>query len=148
MAETGKSPAGGIASLVNELHVSDLEASKAFWCDLLGFGIAYERASEGFVYLEHPDGAQLMLCQRHGKWETAEMDVPFGRGILMQMRVKSLAKINHRLTQAGHPLYSELKTVWRRMGDREGGRQEIAVLDPDGYLMMIAEDIGERPARD
>jgi hypothetical protein len=35
--------------------------------------------------------------------------------------------------------------VQERYGDREGGKREVIVLDPDGYLIMLAEDLGERP---
>jgi hypothetical protein len=31
-----------------------------------------------------------------------------------------------------------------RYGDREGGKREVIVLDPNGYLIMFAEDLGER----
>jgi catechol 2,3-dioxygenase-like lactoylglutathione lyase family enzyme len=48
------------------LLVSDIAASTAFWCDRLGFAIAYQRPERLFVYLERPEGAQLMLCQRSG----------------------------------------------------------------------------------
>ena len=37
------------------------------------------------------------------------------------------------------------REVWRRYGDIEGGRREIFVLDPDGYLVMLARDLGTRP---
>jgi hypothetical protein len=30
-------------------------------------------------------------------------------------------------------------------GDREAGQREVFVQDPDGYLVMIAHDLGERP---
>jgi hypothetical protein len=35
--------------------------------------------------------------------------------------------------------------VWREVGDRQAGQREIFVLDPDGYLVMVADDLGERP---
>ena len=37
--------------LVPELAVTDYEASKRFWCDLVGFSLRYERPEEGFGYL-------------------------------------------------------------------------------------------------
>jgi len=36
--------------------------------------------------------------------------------------------------------------VWLSVGDREAGQREIFVLDPDGYLVMVADDLGERPS--
>jgi hypothetical protein len=37
--------------------------------------------------------------------------------------------------------------VWRKIGDRQAGQREIFVLDPDGYLIMIADDLGGRRYR-
>ena len=49
------------------------------------------------------------------------------------------------LAASGRPLYKPVQEVWRRWGDREGGQRELFVQDPDGYLIMVAEHIGERP---
>jgi len=141
----GAPPRGGWAKLVSELLVEDIGASLDFWTKVLGFSIAYQRPESRFVYLERPEGAQIMLCQRAGVWETAPLERPFGRGVMFQVYVESLASILLNLSQAGWPLYAGPREVWRRWGDREGGKREICVLDPDGYLVMIAEDLGERP---
>jgi hypothetical protein len=45
-------------------------------------------------------------------------------------------------------LFAGPREVWRRYGDREGGKREIFVLDPNGYLDMLAHDLGERPLQD
>ena len=65
----GKPPRSGWARLVCELLVEDLAVSLTFW-RRLGFDIAYQRPEQGFVYLERPEGAQIMLCRRSGRWET------------------------------------------------------------------------------
>ncbi len=62
----GAPPRGGWARMVCELHVNDLAESLSFWRDVLGFQTAFERAEERFAYLEHPEGHQIMLCQRRG----------------------------------------------------------------------------------
>jgi len=141
----GAPPCGGFARLVPELLVSDLAAGQAFWRGALGFTVAYQRPEQGFVYLEHPDGAQVMLCRRSGAWETGPMERPFGRGVMLQVFVADLAPVVVALEALGHPLTAGPREVWRRWGDREGGKREIVVQDPDGYLVMIAEDLGERP---
>jgi catechol 2,3-dioxygenase-like lactoylglutathione lyase family enzyme len=76
-------PKGGFARLVPELHVQDLESSLAFWRDACGFQVAYRRTEERFVLLERA-GAQLMLCQRHGRYETGTLDQPLGRGAMFR----------------------------------------------------------------
>ena len=77
-------PTGGFAPLVPELDVFDLAKSKQFWCDILGFQIAYQRPENGFVYLEL-QGSQVMLCQHNGNWETGHLEPPLGRGVNFQM---------------------------------------------------------------
>ncbi|GMG82757.1 VOC family protein [Paralimibaculum aggregatum] len=143
----GRRPAGGFAPLVAELLVEDLAASLGFWSGPLGFTVAYDRPAERFAYLERPEGGQIMLHQRCGVWETGALARPFGRGVMFQIAVAGLEPIIGRLEQAGWPLHAGPREAWRRIGDREGGRREIAVLDPDGYLLMLAEDLGSRPLR-
>lgn len=141
----GAPPKTGWARLTCELLVDDLQASLAFWRDLAGFEIAYHRLDQGFVYLERPEGAQIMLCQRPADWETGPMERPLGRGVVFQVHVANLAETMAALATAGWPLRRGPREVWRRWGDREGGRREIWVQDPDGYLIMMAETLGERP---
>jgi catechol 2,3-dioxygenase-like lactoylglutathione lyase family enzyme len=136
-------PRTGWARLKVELFVTDLDESLAFWRDLLGFRIAFSRP--GFVYLERAEGAQIMLWRRDGGFETGPMERPFGRGVMVQVYVDALAPIAHRLSVREWPLHTPLREVWRRWGDREGGQLEFFVEDPDGYLVMVAETIGERP---
>jgi catechol 2,3-dioxygenase-like lactoylglutathione lyase family enzyme len=141
----GAPPRTGWGKLVCELLVEDIETSLGFWMNMLGFEIAYQRPEQGFAYLERPEGAQIMLCQRSGNWETAPLRRPYGRGVMFQIFVESIAKTLAALSDGGWPLRAGPREVWRRYGDREGGKREIFVQDPDGYLIMIAEDLGERP---
>lgn len=141
---SGVPPKNEWSSLVPELLVEDIDASLAFWRDILGFEIAYDRPEQFFAYLERPEGAQIMLCQRSGKWETAAMERPFGRGVMFQIHVDDLDPVIDAVANAMWPVYSPLREVWRRTGDRESGQREIFVLDPDGYLLMMNSDLGER----
>ena len=50
------------APLTPELYCSDLQKSLAFYCDVLGFHILYDRPEDGFAMLER-DGARIMLEQ-------------------------------------------------------------------------------------
>jgi catechol 2,3-dioxygenase-like lactoylglutathione lyase family enzyme len=143
--DLGAPPRSGWARLAPELLVEDIAISLRFWRDRLGFAIAYQRPEERFVYLEHPDGAQIMLSQRTGRWETAPMERPLGRGVMFQVYVDNLDAVSASLAAFSTTLYAGPREVWRRHGDREGGQREIFVQDPDGYLVMIAQNIGERP---
>jgi len=141
---SGAPPRSGWPRLMVELLVRDLAASLAFWRDILGFGIAYQRWDEGFVYLEHDDGAQVMLCRRNGSWETGLLEPPYGRGVMLQVYVKALDPLLAALQTAEWPLHTQLREVWRRVGPLESGQREVFVQDPDGYLLMLAEEIGVR----
>jgi ribosomal protein S18 acetylase RimI-like enzyme/catechol 2,3-dioxygenase-like lactoylglutathione lyase family enzyme len=142
----GTPPKTGWAKLVPELLVSDIGTSIEFWCDRLGFKIAYQRPEEKFTYLERPEGAQIMLSQRSGKWETGPLDQPYGRGAMFQVYVASVEPVERSLEAAGWPLYAGPRQVWRKVGDRQSGQREIFVLDPDGYLVMVAHELGYRSA--
>jgi catechol 2,3-dioxygenase-like lactoylglutathione lyase family enzyme len=143
---SGAPPRTGWQKLVSELLVQDIDRSLEFWCGILGFAIAYQRKEDRFAYLERKEGAQIMLCQRTGRWETGALEPPFGRGVMFQIYVDDLEPIRAAAISANHPVHTPLREVWRRTGDREIGQREVFYLDPDGYLLMIAQEIGERPS--
>jgi len=143
-AGTGQLPDGGFAALVPELSVSDIGESLSFWCDLLGFEVAYDRPAARFAFLVR-ERLQVMLCERNGRWEAAELKRPFGLGINFQMFVDDVAPILSRLDNAGWSLYEQPREAWYRVGDHERGQREFLVQDPDGYLLRFAEDLGTRP---
>jgi catechol 2,3-dioxygenase-like lactoylglutathione lyase family enzyme len=127
-----------------ELIVTDYEKTFAFWTGPLGFRVCYTRPIMKFAYLEHPDGAQMMFYQRDGDWETGAFELPLGRGAIIQLGVKNIEDAYARITAANIPRYVELREKWRDWGDREGGQREFLVQDPDGYLIMVNQKIGER----
>jgi len=131
--------------MVVELHVNDLAGSLSFWREVLGFQMAFERAEERFAYLEHPEGHQIMLCQRPGRFETGPLDRPLGQGVMLQIYLEDIAPVLRVLTARNWPIYLGPREVWRRTGDRESGQREVFVQDPDGYLIMVAHNIGEKP---
>ena len=47
-------------AVIPEFMVSNIEKSRSFYCDLLGFTIEYERPEENFLFLSLED-CQLML---------------------------------------------------------------------------------------
>ncbi len=143
-ADRNAPPATGWAKIVTELHVTDLNASLAFWRDIVGFEIAYSRQEEKFVYLEHPEGQQIMLCQRHGRFETGPMQPPLGQGAMFQIYFQDIEALLASLVAQNWPIYLGPREVWRKTGDRESGQREVFVQDPDGYLLMLAQNIGER----
>ena len=144
-AGTGQAPAAW-AAMVPELSVSEIGRSVAFWCDLLGFSVAFDRPAARFSYLQRGP-VQVMLCEHNGRWETGPLEPPLGRGINLQMSVAAVAPILAALEAADWPLYAPVTDSWYRVGAVESGEREFLVLDPDGYLLRFAEHIGTRAAR-
>jgi catechol 2,3-dioxygenase-like lactoylglutathione lyase family enzyme len=134
-------------ALIPEFAVVSIAESQRFYCDLLGFSIAYERPEEGFAFIELGD-AQLMLDQI-GIGRTFDRDRlltrPLGRGLNLQIRVPSVAPLLDALIKADWPPYLPLEEKWYRRGDEELGNRQFVVADPDGYLLRFAENLGVRP---
>ncbi|MGO9450423.1 MAG: bleomycin resistance protein [Candidatus Binataceae bacterium] len=141
--DSPNAPKGGFAALAPELHVNDLEKSLAFWRDCCGFEIAYRRDEERFVFLELQD-AQIMLCQRHGRYETGAMTHPLGQGAMFQIYLDSIDPVLAALKAIGWPLYEEPRERWYRAGDHENGLRQFMVQDPDGYLILFGERLRTR----
>ena len=135
--------------LVPELSVTDYEASRHFWCDLIGFSLRYERLEEGFGYLVL-GSAHLMLDQinRGRTWATGALEPPLGRGINFEVQVENLDTALQRIMSAGWPIFVEPEEEWYRAGDIEIGVRQFLVQDPDGYLLRLQQEIGERPVRE
>lgn len=133
--------------LVPELMVADIKKSLDFWISLIGFRVAYERPEVGFAYLDL-DGAQIMLEQYDPlelQWVTGALEAPLGRGINLQIAVDVVEPILHRLAAVQWPLFRTCEDVWYRADAVEVGQREFLVQDPDGYLVRLAESLGERP---
>jgi catechol 2,3-dioxygenase-like lactoylglutathione lyase family enzyme len=139
------SPPSPWAALMAEMMVEDYPRSLAFWSGPMGFAVAFTRPAQKLACLAHSDGAQVMIYQRDGYWETGPMQAPFGRGMVVQVYVSDAEEMAVRMTAAGVPFYVALREKWRDWGDRMGGQREFLVQDPDGYLVMVAQRIGERP---
>ncbi|MCU1527504.1 MAG: bleomycin resistance family protein [Frondihabitans sp.] len=133
-------------SLVPELLVQSRERSLAFWRDLCGFDLRYERADEGFAYITR--GAAHLMLEEQGvgrNWVTAPLDRPLGRGMNLQISVTEIASTVARLWAAGWPLFQDIETKWYRTGDHETGVEQFLVQDPDGYLVRFQASRGTRP---
>jgi catechol 2,3-dioxygenase-like lactoylglutathione lyase family enzyme len=131
------------AKLVPELLVSDHGVSRDFYVRIIGFAVRYERPEEKFSYLDL-GGAELMIEQETDFWTTAPRERPYGRGINLQIEVDRLDPILARLKDAGIALFRPVEEAWYRSGDVYSGNRQFLVQDPDGYLLRMFEDLGER----
>ena len=137
-------PGGYFSPLAPKLQVMPQGTSLRIWCDRIGFAPAYDLPNEGFAYLQHLDGAQMMLSRCHEAWETGPLVDPFRRGTVFQIVAQHLDAVLARCEKSGHQLHQPQSEVWRAYSDRVGGRPEIALQDPDGYLALLCQPIGFR----
>jgi len=131
-------------ALVPELACIDAEASKRFYVDVLGFTVLYERPEQGFCYLVR-DGVELMLEQvSEQTWATAELVHPYGRGVHFQIMTDDVEPLYRRCLSGGAKIFRELEDAWYRADDAYVGQRQFVVLDPDGFMLRFAEDLGRR----
>ncbi|HHD9014206.1 VOC family protein [Streptococcus pneumoniae] len=78
-------------AVIPELLVSNIEQSRSFYCDLLGFRIEYQRPEENFLFLSLEE-CQLML-EEGTKDQLAELTYPFGRGVNLSFGIKDVSKL-------------------------------------------------------
>jgi catechol 2,3-dioxygenase-like lactoylglutathione lyase family enzyme len=133
-------------ALTPELYCSDIDRSLRFYVDVLGFRIVYERPDDGFAFLER-EGAQLMLEQyREGEraWLAGPLEHPYGRGINFEIGVSDVDDMYARVQASGATVLVPIEEQWYRVGDAKRGNRQFVVLDPDGYLLRFAQDLGAR----
>ena len=87
-------------SLIPELSVSDIERTKKFYIDRLGFRIEYERPEDLFMFISL-DECQLMFEQINDHWNVGELVYPFGRGINFEMTVKDVESLVEEICKDG-----------------------------------------------
>jgi len=128
--------------LIPELSVSDINVSKSFYLDVLGFHLEYERTADKFAFLSLND-AQIMIEEVNDHWETGELTHPFGRGINLQITTDHVEKIKKRLENHQSPLYKDVFESRYQCGHETICEKEILVQDPDGYLLRFSQTLGE-----
>ncbi len=126
--------------LIPELSVSDLEASKRFYVDVLGFKIEYERKEDKFTFLSRGE-IQIMLEEINGHWSVGPLERPFGRGINFQLEVDDIDAVAKALGLAGVKPFKDLFESKYRNGDEIYHEKELLVQDPDGYLIRFQQDL-------
>jgi catechol 2,3-dioxygenase-like lactoylglutathione lyase family enzyme len=147
-------------ALVPELYVSDLPASIAFYVDLLGFRLEYERPEDRFAALGL--GSALVMLEeapslkratpedfRRGQWRTADLERPFGRGLNLEIEVHDIQTIDSRISDRRYPLLLGLHDRSYRVGEERRLVRQLLVADPDGYLIRLSQVVspGERAGR-
>ena len=136
-----------ITSLTPELCCSNLKKSLFFYTTVLGFHIQYQREADRFAMLER-QGSRIMLDvvnKIKRTWITAPLEAPFGRGINLQIMTNKVDELYNRVQKAGANIFLPIEEKWYCANNVEIGNRQFIVLDPDGYMLRFAQDLGERP---
>ncbi|MFY0679445.1 MAG: VOC family protein [Thalassovita sp.] len=133
-------------ALVPEMAVKDYAASRAFYLDLLGFSLCYERPEEGFGYFTL--GTAELMLDEIGLGRTFDdghipTSYPAGRGVNLQIRCAAVDPILKRLAAAKVALYLAPEVAWYRVHGEQQGQRQFVVADPDGYLLRFWEPLSE-----
>ena len=128
--------------------MGDARTSVAFYTNILGFSLRYDRPEEGFAFLDR-DGVQIMLDQvgvgRDFDPRLKTLAQPWGRGVNLQIRVTDVAVLLAALARANWPLVLPVEDRWYRQDKIMVGNRQFVVADPDGYLLRFFQDLGARP---
>ena len=126
--------------LLPELSVTDINRTKAFYIDLLGFKLEYERPENKFMFLSF-EGSQFMFEEIHTDgWNTADLEYPLGRGINFSVETDNIDVIYQKLLDAEYPLFRPMMTSRYRMNDEWLQQKQFLVQDPDGYLLRFNQE--------
>jgi len=130
--------------IIPELSVTNLENSLKFY-KTLGFKIEYERPENKFVFISMGE-IQFMLQELtpNDKWNVAPLTYPFGNGINFQLEVSNLEEIYNKLKENEYKIAFDIEENWYRQDNKLLGNKEFLIQDPDGYLLRLFEDLGEK----
>ena len=131
-------------SLIPELSVRDLKKSLNFYVDDLGFKVEYTRDENRFAFISR-EGSQIMLEEgTGGDWNTEELVYPFGRGINFSIEVTDMDNIVEKFKRDNIEVKKPVDEKWYRFKGKMLGEKQLLVMDPDGYLLRLMEDLGEK----
>ena len=125
-------------SLIPELTVADIERTKEFYINILGFHMEYERTENQFIFLSF-EGNQLMFEQENRNWSVGELEYPYGRGINFEMTVSDVEGLYKRILDSKIQPFREMKESHYRNGNEVIVQKEFLIQDPDGYLLRFTE---------
>jgi predicted enzyme related to lactoylglutathione lyase len=115
----------GLRTLV--LPVTNVEASTAFYKDVLGF--EEDSATDGMVWLRigGQQGIALLL-------HPIEKPEPVENGLVMELAVDNV-------DAAASAVASSAGRVMQQPVDREWGVREAVMVDPDGYRIWLVQPL-------
>ena len=123
--------------LIPELVVSNINISKDFYVNMLGFKVEYEREEDKFIFISLGN-IQLML-EEGSKEELSQMKYPFGKGINFTLCVDNIDELYSKFKIKKNLLKRDIEIREFRVNDEIIYAKEFSIIDPDGYFIRISE---------
>ena len=124
-------------SMIPELTVSNINQTKDFYVNKLGFTLEYERKEDNFVFLSYHN-TQFMFEQIHQSgWNTSELEYPFGRGINFSISAPNVYDLYQNVQDCNIKLYRTLQEAIYKCDNEDILEVQFLIQDPDGYLLRF-----------
>ena len=123
--------------LIPEFVVSNIDISKDFYVNMLGFKVEYEREEDKFIFLSLGN-IQLML-EEGSEEELSQMKYPFGKGINFTFGVNNIDELYSKFKIKKSLLKRDIEIREFRVNDEIIYVKEFSIIDPDGYFIRISE---------
>ncbi len=123
--------------LIPELTVFNIEQTRDFYLNILGFKLEYERIEDSFIFISF-ENSQFMFEQLHDDgWNIGELKYPLGRGINFSIKVKDIDSLYYKVTSHNVTLFRELMISNYKQGSKIIEQKEFLLQDPNGYLLRF-----------
>ena len=126
-------------SLIPELSVRNIEATRQFYISILGFTLEYERVEEKFMFLSYGK-SQFMFEEIHlDGWNVDILEYPLGRGVNFSIACSDVEQLYEVVRNNGIKIYRELKVSTYLCDGNQEIQKEFLIQDPDGYLLRFTD---------
>lgn len=123
--------------LIPELTVFNIEKTRAFYLDALGFKLEYERIRDKFIFVSF-ENSQFMFEQLHDDgWNIGELEYPLGRGINFSIEVKDIDSLYDKVINKNIVLFRALMISTYEVDNKTIKQKEFLIQDPNGYLLRF-----------
>ncbi|RDY22640.1 VOC family protein [Romboutsia maritimum] len=125
--------------LIPELTVFNIEETRNFYLNILGFKLEYDRGEDNFIFVSF-ENSQFMFEQLHDDgWNIGKMEYPLGRGINFSIEVKDIDSLYDKVTSYNVTPFRKLMSSDYKVGDKIIEQKEFLIQDPNGYLLRFTD---------
>ncbi len=123
--------------MIPELTVFDIEDTKKFYIDILGFKLEYERPEDKFIFLSY-EGSQFMFEEHHPSgWNVNTFEYPLGNGINFSIESSDVDSLYKRLKDKDVVFFRALVENTYEVEGEMTKQKEFLIQDPNGYLLRF-----------